>query len=101
MPRSPCAPPCHTKPVCLKYGFCVFRHGLRIPRLASISTAIERDERVAPVEVHPSRGIAMTAPALRGLSPAPVTPFTRDGAVDHAAIQRLGSWLGSVPGVKS
>ena len=37
---------------------------------------------------------------LRGLNPAPVTPFTRDGAVDHAAIQRLGSWLGSFDGVK-
>ena len=37
---------------------------------------------------------------LRGLTPAPVTPFTRDGAVDYAAIQRLGSWLGSVDGVK-
>jgi 4-hydroxy-tetrahydrodipicolinate synthase len=37
---------------------------------------------------------------LRGLVPAPVTPFTREGAVDHDAIQRLGSWLGSVPGVK-
>ncbi|HEX7650881.1 MAG TPA: dihydrodipicolinate synthase family protein [Noviherbaspirillum sp.] len=37
---------------------------------------------------------------LRGLVPAPVTPFTRDGAVDHAAIQRLGSWLGSIDGVK-
>jgi 4-hydroxy-tetrahydrodipicolinate synthase len=42
----------------------------------------------------------MTTPIdLRGLIPAPVTPFTRDGAVDYAAIQRLGSWLGSVPGV--
>ena len=38
---------------------------------------------------------------LRGLSPAPVTPFTRDGAVDYPAIKRLGSWLGSVEGVKS
>ncbi|MBF4457153.1 dihydrodipicolinate synthase family protein [Pseudoclavibacter sp. RFBG4] len=38
---------------------------------------------------------------LRGLSPAPVTPFTEDGAVDYDAIQRLGSWLGSVDGVKS
>jgi 4-hydroxy-tetrahydrodipicolinate synthase len=38
---------------------------------------------------------------LRGLNPAPVTPFTRDGAVDYAAIQRLGSWLASVDGVKS
>lgn len=37
---------------------------------------------------------------LRGLVPAPVTPFTLDGAVDYAAIQRLGSWLGSIPGVK-
>ena len=27
---------------------------------------------------------------LRGLNPAPVTPFTRDGAVDYPAIQRLG-----------
>jgi 4-hydroxy-tetrahydrodipicolinate synthase len=31
----------------------------------------------------------MEALDLRGLVPAPVTPFTRDGAVDHAAIQRL------------
>jgi 4-hydroxy-tetrahydrodipicolinate synthase len=38
---------------------------------------------------------------MRGLNPAPVTPFTRDGAVDYAAIHRLGSWLASVPGVKS
>ena len=38
---------------------------------------------------------------MRGLNPAPVTPFTRDGAVDYAAIQRLGRWLASVPGVKS
>ncbi|MDC7789705.1 dihydrodipicolinate synthase family protein [Rhodoplanes sp. TEM] len=37
---------------------------------------------------------------LRGLVPAPVTPFTRDGAIDHAAIKRLGSWLGSFAGVK-
>jgi len=43
----------------------------------------------------------MKAPDLKGLNPAPVTPFTRDGAVDHAAIQRLGSWLGSFAGVKS
>jgi len=41
----------------------------------------------------------MTTLDLRGLIPAPVTPFTRDGAVDYAAIQRLGSWLGSVPGI--
>lgn len=36
---------------------------------------------------------------LRGLTPAPVTPFTREGEVDYDAIQRLGSWLGSIPGV--
>lgn len=38
---------------------------------------------------------------LRGLNPAPVTPFTADGEVDYDAIQRLGSWLGSIEGVKS
>lgn len=37
---------------------------------------------------------------VSGLVPAPVTPFTRDGAVDYPAIQRLGSWLGSIDGVK-
>ena len=37
---------------------------------------------------------------LRGLVPAPVTPFTRNGDVDHAAIERLGGWLGGFPGVK-
>lgn len=37
---------------------------------------------------------------VRGLTPAPVTPFTKDGAVDYPAIQRLGSWLGSIDGVK-
>lgn len=37
---------------------------------------------------------------LRGLVPAPVTPFTRDEEIDHAAIQRLGYWLGSFNGVK-
>ncbi|KAK0384412.1 hypothetical protein NLU13_8499 [Sarocladium strictum] len=37
---------------------------------------------------------------MHGLTPAPVTPFTKDGAVDYDAIQRLGSWLGSIPGVK-
>jgi 4-hydroxy-tetrahydrodipicolinate synthase len=42
----------------------------------------------------------MKALDLRGLVPAPVTPFTRDGAVDHAAIQRLGAWLGSFENVK-
>ena len=42
----------------------------------------------------------MNALDLRGLVSAPVTPFTRDGEVDHPAIQRLGSWLGSFKGVK-
>jgi 4-hydroxy-tetrahydrodipicolinate synthase len=42
----------------------------------------------------------MEALDLRGLVPAPVTPFTRDGEVDHAAIQKLGSWLGSFKEVK-
>ena len=37
---------------------------------------------------------------LKGLVPAPVTPFTRDRQVDYEAIQRLGSWLGSIKGVK-
>lgn len=38
---------------------------------------------------------------LRGLNPAPVTPFTEDGDIDFDAIRRLGGWLGSVEGVKS
>ncbi|KAK8156532.1 hypothetical protein IWX90DRAFT_496894 [Phyllosticta citrichinensis] len=37
---------------------------------------------------------------LKGLIPAPVTPFTKDGRVDYDAIHRLGSWLGSIKGVK-
>lgn len=37
---------------------------------------------------------------LRGLVPAPVTPFTRDGDIDVDAIHRLGAWLGSFDGVK-
>ncbi len=37
---------------------------------------------------------------LAGLVPALVTPLNLDGSVDYAAIQRLGSWLGSIPGVK-
>lgn len=36
---------------------------------------------------------------LRGLTPAPVTPFLPNGEVDYEAIQRLGSWLGSIKGV--
>ncbi len=38
---------------------------------------------------------------MRGLNPAPITPFTREGAVDYPAIMRLGRWLSSVSGVKS
>lgn len=45
----------------------------------------------------PHQGIGFD---LRGITPAPVTPFTPDGKVDFDAIQRLGSWLASVEGVK-
>jgi 4-hydroxy-tetrahydrodipicolinate synthase len=38
---------------------------------------------------------------LRGLNPAPVTPFTPDGEVDHAALAGLGQWLAGFDGVKS
>lgn len=38
---------------------------------------------------------------LRGLSPAPVTAFTRDGEVDHEANAKLAKWLVSIKGVKS
>ena len=38
---------------------------------------------------------------LRGLSPAPVTAFTRDGEVDYEANANLARWLASVDGVKS
>ena len=37
---------------------------------------------------------------LKGLVPAPVTPFTKDGRVDYDAIQRLGAWLGGIDSVK-
>ncbi|MGO4716369.1 dihydrodipicolinate synthase family protein [Bradyrhizobium sp. 2TAF24] len=43
----------------------------------------------------------MTPMDLRGLSPAPVTAFTRDGEVDHPANARLAKWLVSIEGVKS
>ncbi|TQC49905.1 dihydrodipicolinate synthase family protein [Rhodococcus sp. WS4] len=42
----------------------------------------------------------MTTLDLRGLVPAPVTPFKRDETLDFDAIQRLGSWLAGVDGVK-
>ena len=38
---------------------------------------------------------------LRGLSPAPVTAFTRDGGVDYAANAKIAKWLASMDGVKS
>ncbi|HEV2572045.1 dihydrodipicolinate synthase family protein [Methylocella sp. CPCC 101449] len=38
---------------------------------------------------------------LRGLNPAPVTAFTRDGEVDHKANADIARWLVSVKGVKS
>ncbi|WP_199902475.1 dihydrodipicolinate synthase family protein [Azospirillum sp. B4] len=38
---------------------------------------------------------------LRGLSPAPVTAFTRDGKVDYEANAALAKWLVSITGVKS
>ena len=37
---------------------------------------------------------------LRGLVPAPVTPFTPDLEVDHDAIASLTRWLSSIDGVK-
>lgn len=37
---------------------------------------------------------------LCGLVPAPVTPFTPSGAVDHAALTRYGRWLAGFDGVK-
>ncbi|WWC98830.1 hypothetical protein V866_005723 [Kwoniella sp. B9012] len=37
---------------------------------------------------------------MSGITPAPVTPFNEDGSVDFDAIQRIGSWLVSVEGVK-
>ena len=37
---------------------------------------------------------------LRGLVPAPVTPFTPDLEVDHAAVASLTRWLSSIDGVK-
>ncbi len=38
---------------------------------------------------------------LRGLNPAPVTPFTPDGEVDHQAMAKLGQWLAGHDGVTS
>lgn len=41
------------------------------------------------------------APSLRGLNPAPVTPFLPNGDIDFDGIKRLGSWLGTFPEVTS
>lgn len=38
---------------------------------------------------------------LRGINPAPVTAFTRDGEVDYEANKRLAQWLVAKEGVKS
>ena len=38
---------------------------------------------------------------LSGLNPAPVTPFTVEGDVDHTAMTGLGKWLAGFDGVKS
>lgn len=38
---------------------------------------------------------------FNGILPAPVTPFTKSGEVDHDAIARIGKWLASVDGVKA
>jgi len=38
---------------------------------------------------------------LRGLNPAPITAFTRDGQVDWEANAKLAKWLVSIEGVKS
>lgn len=43
----------------------------------------------------------MSTMDLRGLNPAPVTAFTRDGDIDHEANANLARWLVSVKGVKS
>ncbi|MFC3996103.1 dihydrodipicolinate synthase family protein [Nocardiopsis sediminis] len=37
---------------------------------------------------------------LRGLTPAPVTPFTPEGEVDHDALASMGRWLAGFDGVK-
>lgn len=42
----------------------------------------------------------MSTMDLRGLVPAPVTPFTHDGQVDHRATAALARWLVSFDGVK-
>lgn len=43
----------------------------------------------------------MTIMDLRGLNPAPVTAFKKDGSLDIEANRRLAKWLSSLDGVKS
>ena len=43
----------------------------------------------------------MSTMDLRGVSPAPVTAFNRDGDLDYEANANLARWLASVDGVKS
>ena len=38
---------------------------------------------------------------LRGLNPAPVTAFNKDGSLDIEANRRVAKWLASIEGVKS
>jgi 4-hydroxy-tetrahydrodipicolinate synthase len=38
---------------------------------------------------------------LRGLNPAPITAFTREGELDHKANADIARWLVSVKGVNS
>src|SRR3984893_738336 len=79
---------------------CVFRYGAALRRLLCTGSISGTRRSADDPANNPSEEIDMEALDLRGLVPAPVTPFTRDGEVDHAAIQRLGSWLGSFKGVK-
>lgn len=43
----------------------------------------------------------MSTMNLRGLNPAPVTAFNRDGSLDRTANTKIAKWLASVEGVKS
>ncbi len=43
--------------------------------------------------------MALDALDLRGLTPAPVTPFTRDLEVDYDAVASLTRWYASLPGI--
>jgi 4-hydroxy-tetrahydrodipicolinate synthase len=44
--------------------------------------------------------VSLTFSLLRCVADSQVTPFNEDGSVDYEAIQRIGSWLASVEGVK-